>query len=232
MAARAGVAQLARASPCHGEGRGFESLHSLQEIFNFVLMKLSYIAAVIGSVALLAGCNTAPNPIAPDTTETQTQNQQEESTSQNVTASIEVTEPTDDVNAMMEEGTEAETTTDETPKERVSAKVAMNETIYKALNASERESMHGSEPYLLFFHATLCPTCRKMDGDINAQLASFPEGTKILKADYDTEDALKDEYNVRVQSTVVVLDANGEVVWQGTDPAIEDFKGYIEDSLS
>ena len=29
MAARADVAQLARASPCHGEGRGFESLHPL-----------------------------------------------------------------------------------------------------------------------------------------------------------------------------------------------------------
>jgi hypothetical protein len=29
-AARADVAQLARASPCHGEGRGFESLHPLR----------------------------------------------------------------------------------------------------------------------------------------------------------------------------------------------------------
>jgi hypothetical protein len=28
-AGRADVAQLARASPCHGEGRGFESLHPL-----------------------------------------------------------------------------------------------------------------------------------------------------------------------------------------------------------
>lgn len=30
---RADVAQLARASPCHGEGRGFESLHPLHSVY-------------------------------------------------------------------------------------------------------------------------------------------------------------------------------------------------------
>ena len=188
-------------------------------------MKISYVAATVGMLALLAGCN-APSPSEPNApAPTNSEDTQKES--QQMNATIEVT------------GTRPDAETDETPSadtgesaERVSAEVALNAPLYKAYSAAERESLHGNEPYVLFFHASWCPVCRKMDSDLNAQLDSFPAGTNILKADYDTEDDLKDEYNVRVQSTVVVLDASGEVVWQGQDPAFDDFKGYIEDSLA
>ena len=184
-------------------------------------MKISYIAAVIGTMALLAGCNMASTPYEPeDSVPTNSADTQKESQQMNATIEVVGTSPESDVDDSEESA------------ETLSAEVAFNEPVYKAYSASERESLHGDKPYVIFFHANWCPICRKMDSDLNAQLDTFPEGTTILKADYDTEDDLKDEYNVRVQSTVVVLDANGEVVWQGQDPNFDDFKGYIEDSLA
>lgn len=92
-------------------------------------------------------------------------------------------------------------------------------------------SLQGKKPFVLFFHAPWCPTCRKMEKEIMASLASFPKGTMILKVDYDTEVALKKAWGVQVQSTIVVLNAKGENVFKGTDPGIAKMKESIINSL-
>jgi hypothetical protein len=61
---------------------------------------------------------------------------------------------------------------------------------------------------VLFFHAEWCSVCNFYEDRIERD--GVPEGITIIKADYDTEDALKDQYGITVQSTFVWLDENGE----------------------
>ena len=60
---------------------------------------------------------------------------------------------------------------------------------------------------VLFFHATWCPQCRALDDDIVAQ--GVPDGVTVLKVDYDTQQDLRQRYDVRQQTTVVALDDSG-----------------------
>jgi len=62
---------------------------------------------------------------------------------------------------------------------------------------------------ILFFHAPWCSTCNAFEKEIIAD--GVPEEITILKADYDSETDLKQKYGVRLQSTFVLLDENGEV---------------------
>jgi len=72
---------------------------------------------------------------------------------------------------------------------------------------------------VLFFAASWCPSCRALDDNIVANQASIPDGVAIFKADYDAETALKQQYGVVRQHSVVVLDANGNQVGSVTHPA-------------
>ena len=62
---------------------------------------------------------------------------------------------------------------------------------------------------VVFFHATWCSTCNFFEGQIEDQ--GVPDGVTVLKADFDRDTELKDQYGVNVQSTFVLLDENGEV---------------------
>lgn len=92
-------------------------------------------------------------------------------------------------------------------------------------------SLLGKKPLVLFFHANWCPTCRIMDKDIVSELKTFPAGTKILKTDFDKETELKKKYNVVGQSTIVVLNAKGEVVQKLVAPDNDAIKAAISNSL-
>lgn len=181
------------------------------------------IPSLLVGVLVLSGCNTAPSPHEPDVTPPTNETQAQQET----TATIQVMD--EDGNTMMDDdsmmeaekkpGAEAQTMTFTNPS-------------YSAYSDGIRAQLNGSKPHVIFFHAQWCPTCRALEENILANLSSFPAGTTILKADYDTENELKDEFDVKIQSTVAVLDANGEVVWQGQDPSIEDLQGYITESLN
>ena len=62
----------------------------------------------------------------------------------------------------------------------------------------------------LFFYADWCPKCRSLDTDITTQRSSIPDDVVIFKVDYDNADALKRQYGVTLQTTVVAVDHNGE----------------------
>lgn len=70
---------------------------------------------------------------------------------------------------------------------------------------------------VLFFHATWCPTCKRADADIRANLAKLPAGITIFKTDYDRETALKKLYGITYQHTFVLVDAQGRALkkWSG-----------------
>jgi thiol:disulfide interchange protein len=62
---------------------------------------------------------------------------------------------------------------------------------------------------VVFFHAPWCSTCNAFEKEILEQ--GVPDGITILKADYDNDTDLRQQYNVRLQSTFVLLDTEGNV---------------------
>ena len=63
---------------------------------------------------------------------------------------------------------------------------------------------------VLFFHAPWCPQCRALEADILA--SGVPDGVTILKVDYDSRQDLRQRYDVTLQTTLVVVDAEGQKV--------------------
>ena len=66
---------------------------------------------------------------------------------------------------------------------------------------------------VLFFHASWCPKCRALDADIKAN--AIPDGMTIFKVDFDTATSLRQQYGVTLQTTIVYVDDEGEVLTKG-----------------
>lgn len=60
---------------------------------------------------------------------------------------------------------------------------------------------------ILFFHAPWCPQCRALEASIQA--GTIPAGVTIFKVDYDTNQALRQQYGVTIQTTLVEVDSQG-----------------------
>jgi len=70
---------------------------------------------------------------------------------------------------------------------------------------------------VIFFAASWCPSCQALDRDIKGNLESIPGSVTLLKADYDTEIELRQQYGVTTQHTLVQVDADGNQIakWSG-----------------
>ncbi|MDF2461536.1 MAG: thioredoxin [Candidatus Saccharibacteria bacterium] len=62
---------------------------------------------------------------------------------------------------------------------------------------------------VLFFHAPWCPQCRALDKSIKE--GKVPNGVTIFKVDYDSNQALRQKYGVTIQTTMVRVDADGNL---------------------
>ncbi len=78
-------------------------------------------------------------------------------------------------------------------------------------------AMANSGDVVLFFKASWCPSCRALDGNIKANLGAIPAGLTILEVDYDNSAAMKQQYGVTSQHTLVQVDASGKLIkkWSG-----------------
>lgn len=63
---------------------------------------------------------------------------------------------------------------------------------------------------LLFFHAPWCSQCQALEDDIEA--GGVPDGVTIFKVDYDSNQDLREEYGVTIQTTVVKVDDDGDEI--------------------
>jgi thioredoxin 1 len=81
----------------------------------------------------------------------------------------------------------------------------------------EKLAWADSGKVVLFFRATWCPTCKALDADIKAHMASIPDGVHILDVDYDNSADLKQKYGVTMQHTLVQVDSKGALItkWSG-----------------
>lgn len=89
---------------------------------------------------------------------------------------------------------------------------------YEAYDESKL-AMAENGDVVLFFHASWCPTCRALDGDIEENIAEIPADLAILKVDYDSANELKSTYGVTTQHTMVQVDAEGNQItkWVGSN---------------
>ena len=74
---------------------------------------------------------------------------------------------------------------------------------------------------ILFFHAPWCPQCRALETDIKAK--GVPDSVTIVKADYDSNQSLRQKYGVTIQTTLVKVDDSGKL--------IEKYVAYDEPTL-
>lgn len=86
-----------------------------------------------------------------------------------------------------------------------------------------------SNQNVIFFAASWCPTCRRLDQAINSELDSIPGNLSILKADFDSEIELRQKYGVTYQHTLVQVDENGTLLkkWNGGNDVASIIKELI-----
>lgn len=63
---------------------------------------------------------------------------------------------------------------------------------------------------ILFFYASWCPQCRALEKSI--QGTGVPSGMAIFKVNYDTQTALRQQYDITLQTTIVEIDASGALL--------------------
>jgi thiol-disulfide isomerase/thioredoxin len=79
---------------------------------------------------------------------------------------------------------------------------------YADYSVAALEAVEGTA--VLFFHAPWCPQCRALEEDILAR--EVPDGITVLKVDYDSNQDLRQQHGVTIQTTVVRLDDSGDAV--------------------
>ena len=84
----------------------------------------------------------------------------------------------------------------------------LSEAQYVAYSESSLQDYQGQNK-VIFFHAAWCTTCRALDAELSENISQLPEGTVVLKADYDSETDLRQKYGVNLQHTLVFIDDEG-----------------------
>lgn len=88
--------------------------------------------------------------------------------------------------------------------------VAPGKNIGSYEDYSESKLAAATGTKILFFHARWCPQCRALEADIKKQ--GVPAGTTIFKVDYDNSQSLRKKYGVTLQTTVVKVDDQGNLI--------------------
>lgn len=70
---------------------------------------------------------------------------------------------------------------------------------------------------VLIFSATWCPSCRALDKNINENISDLPGDVALFTIDYDTNVALRQQYSVTSQHTLVLVETDGTEIkkWVG-----------------
>lgn len=92
----------------------------------------------------------------------------------------------------------------------------------KYINYSAEELNNATGKRILYFHAPWCPQCQQLDKSIKN--GPIPDGVTIIKTDFDSNQELRKKYGVTQQTTLVLIDENGNLV--------KKYVAYDEPNLS
>jgi hypothetical protein len=162
------------------------------------------VGAVAGFALVLAGCGGDGDDTdsMDDTTTTVTEQDDDAA---------------DDTGSMEDDetdGAESDEDAEPTEEDADDAEAELADGVYRAYS-EDALAEPGYDTNVIFFHASWCPECRAFEQAIESEV--IPDGVQILKADYDTEEDLKQRYEVQIQTTFVKVDADGEELssWVG-----------------
>ncbi len=95
--------------------------------------------------------------------------------------------------------------------------------------ASLEATAAADDTRIVFFKADWCITCNSLEKDIQENLGSIPADVVIARANYDTELDLRKKYDVRLQHTLVQIDAEGNLIKKWVlSPSLADIVSRIE----
>jgi len=69
-----------------------------------------------------------------------------------------------------------------------------------------------NDAIVIFFHASWCITCNHLDDNLQQAAGSIPGNVRILKADFDNNQQLRQNYGVTFQHTLVQVDNRGNYI--------------------
>lgn len=83
------------------------------------------------------------------------------------------------------------------------------------------EKLAENNRVVLFFHATWCPTCRETMAELKTNYDTIPDDVYIVIVDYDSNKALRKQYDIPYQHTFVYLapDGTSRLTWNGGNTA-------------
>lgn len=96
-----------------------------------------------------------------------------------------------------------------------------------ALAAAEK----ADQPVALHFRADWCPTCRAQDKVLQSLEADKSLKLTVLAVNYDTEKALKRQFRVNAQSTLIVLHGPKEVARLVGDTSTQGIRAALAAAL-
>lgn len=93
------------------------------------------------------------------------------------------------------------------------------------------QAQKADKPVALHFHADWCPTCRAQTKVLQELKSEAGLDITVLVANYDTERDLKRRFNVRAQSTLVVLHGQKETYRVVGDTSPGGIRGALKSAL-
>lgn len=92
-------------------------------------------------------------------------------------------------------------------------------------------SQQAGKPVALHFHADWCPTCRAQEKTLASMKAEAGLDLTVFLADYDTEKALKRQFGVRSQSTLIALRGQKVTARMIGDTSAEGLRAALKSAL-
>jgi thioredoxin 1 len=97
--------------------------------------------------------------------------------------------------------------------------------------AALADAQKADKPVALHFRADWCPTCRAQDKLLDAMKAEPGLDIAVLAVNYDTEKELKQRFNIRTQSTLVVLHGAKETGRSVADTTADGLRTALKSAL-
>jgi len=97
--------------------------------------------------------------------------------------------------------------------------------------AALTQTQKANKPVALHFHADWCPSCRAQEKVLQELKSEAGLDLTVLVANYDTEKDLKRRFNVRAQSTLVVLHREKETYRVVRETSPGSIRGALKSAL-